>query len=245
MWPIDSGDSTPFGRKQDSLMKRTIAVKSLLVVFAVSCTSQAALISYWNFNGLSIATASAPGSGGVPTSIAADQGSGSLSLTGWGGNVDDFGGDAINALGVDPAGVSLSLVSSAGNGTFIQTGPFSTIGLQDVIVTFATRGTSTGFNTGTWSYSTDNSMYTAAPGNTATTSTSYTLATMDLSAISAIENQPGVYLRYTLSGATNTGGNNRIDNLQINATETPEPSVAALAYLAGLAFVGLLPRRAR
>jgi hypothetical protein len=226
-------------------MKRTFALASLLVVFAVTSTSQAALISYWNFNGLSIGTASAPGSGGVPTSIAADQGSGSLSLTGWGGLVDDFAGDVINALGGDPAGASLSLVSNAGNGTHIETAAFSTVGLQDVIVTFATRGTGTGFNSGTWSYSTDGSLFTAAPGNTATTSTTYALATMDLSAIDAIENQPSVYLRYTLDGAGSTSGNNRIDNLQINATEIPEPSTIGLLGLVGIVCAHAVRRRTR
>lgn len=51
----------------------------------------AALVAYWNFNGLSISTASTPGSGGVPTTIDAYTGAGTVALSNFGGLVDDFG----------------------------------------------------------------------------------------------------------------------------------------------------------
>ncbi len=213
----------------------TVAI-SLLACLAPQ--SEAALVAYWNFNGLSIATASAPGSGGVPTTISADQGSGTIGLSPWTGLVDDFAGSTINALNSDPTEESLSLVSSAGNGSFI-TISFSMTGLEDPVVTFATRGSSTGFTTGTWSWSTDGVSFTPVAGNTATTSTTYGLATVDLSAVNALDMATSVFLRYTLSGATNISGNNRIDNMQINAV--PEPSGAAI--LGSIGMLGLLRRR--
>jgi PEP-CTERM motif len=221
----------------------------LTLTLASAASSQAALVAYWNFNGLSIATAAAPGSGSVPASITADQGTGTLTLSGfWNGTVDDFAGSAINALGADPAEESLSLVSAGpaagpfpGNGSAIQI-TLSLAGMVDPIITFATRGTSSGFNTGTWSWSTDGINFTNAAGNTATTSTIFALATMDLSTANALDNAASVTLRYTLSGATSNSGNNRLDNLQINATPVPEPSATLVLALGAL---GLTARRRR
>ncbi len=218
-------------------MKRVLV---LLAAMGIAVSASADIVAYWNFNGLSIATASAPGSGGVPTSISADQGAGTLSLTGWSGTVDDFAGSTINAIAPDAAEESLSLVAGGpaggpypGNGKYMQLN-FSMTGLADPIVTFATRGTSTGFDTGTWSWSTDGSTFTPIAGlNTATRSTTFALATADLSAINGLDGASIAYLRYTLSGATSNSGNNRIDNLQLNATVIPEPATVGLLGLVG------------
>lgn len=112
-------------------------------------------------------------------------------------------------------------------------------GLSDPVVTFATRGTSTGFSSGTWSWSLNGVDFTSVASiNTASQSTSYALATLDLSAIDALDGAASVILRYTLDGASGTSGNNRIDNLQVNAV--PEPSAALLG---GLGLLGLIRRR--
>ncbi len=98
---------------------------SLCFLLSAALPAHAGLIAYWNFNTLNIPTAAAPGSGGVPTSIAATSGSGSLNLATWGGTVDDFVGSTLNTLNSDPAGASLSLIvggTSApfpGNNSFI------------------------------------------------------------------------------------------------------------------------------
>lgn len=209
------------------LTRRTI------LAFCTSLISAPRLMAdttaYWNFNSLSIATASVPGAGGVPTSISASQGTGTLSLSGWAGLVDDFSGSTINVLSSDPAEESLSLVSNAGNGSYIEL-QLNLADFSDPIVTFATRGTGTGYNLGTWSYSVAGSSFTTISGvNTATTSTTFALATVDLTAIDAVDGQANVRLRYTLSGATNASGNNRIDNLLVSATQTSDstPPVAS------------------
>jgi endonuclease I/methionine-rich copper-binding protein CopC len=70
--------------------------------------------------------------------------------------------------------------------------------------------------------------------NTATTSTSYGLATVDLTAFDAVDGQSNVRLRYTVSGATSSSGNNRIDNLLVSASpmgggsDTTPPTVVTL-----------------
>ncbi|MBE7498352.1 MAG: Ig-like domain-containing protein [Verrucomicrobiaceae bacterium] len=219
-------------------MKRPLL--SLLTVLMTASGALADTVAYWNFNSLSIATASAPGAGGVPTSITANQGTGTVSLTGWTGLVDDFGGSTINAISPDASGSSLSLVSNAGNNSFIEL-QLNLADFGDPIITFATRGTSSGYSSGVWSYSVAGGAFTMISGvNTATTSTTFALATVDLSAINAVDGQANVRLRYTLSGASSTTGNNRIDNIQVNATMTSDstpPLATAFAPLDNAASV--------
>jgi len=202
------------------------------LTFCISSLSAPAdLIAHWNFNGLSIATASAPGAGGVPVSIASDSGSATLSLSNWTGLVDDFGGSALNAVGADAAGASLSLISTAGNGSYLQLA-FSMAGYSDIEVSFATRGTSTGYNVGQWSFSSDGISFTDFGSNTATRDTTFAITSVTTS---DLDNVATAFLRYTLNGATSTSGigtgNNRIDNIQLNAAVIPEPSAAGLLLL--------------
>ena len=222
-------------------MKAAIPTLLALATLGATGTSTAALVAYWNFNGLLIATAGAPGTGTVPTSIDADLGSGTVGLSTWGGLVDDFGGATQNAIVPDASGASLSLLaggSSAplpGNDTFI-TISFSMAGFEDPVITFDTRGTSTGFDTGLWSWSTNGLDFTPVDGvNTATRTTSFAKAMVDLSDVGGLDGAPNVFLRYALSGATTGSGNNRIDNLQVNAI--PEPSVALLGALGALSLL--------
>ena len=230
-------------------MKKIVLVVATVAAALLSSTAEAALVAYWNFNGLSIATASAPGSGGVPLSIAADEGAGTIDLSPWAGLVDDFAGATLNALNADPAGASLSLVAGGptggpdpGNQSYIST-TVSTTGLKDPIISFATRGTSTGFNASGWSYSTNGVDFTPIPNSsTATRETTFALATVDLTGVAAVADQSSVTFRYAVDGASSNSGNNRIDNLQINATAIPEPGTLALA---GLGLLGVVASRRR
>jgi hypothetical protein len=100
----------------------------------------------------------------------------------------------------------------------------------------ATRGTATGFNSGLWSWSTDGTNFTQFGASTASVSTTFAVATVDFSAVTALNNAPNAFFRYTLSGGTTAAGNNRIDNFQINASAisaVPEPTSMALLTVAG------------
>jgi len=201
------------------------------------------IFAYWNFNSLIIPTASAPGSGGVPTSISSDFGAATLSLSSWAGIVDDFGGDVLNAQNSDTAGASLSLVSSAGNNSFIQIS-FSMKDLKDLVINFAGRGTSSGFSGGQWSWSTDGTAFTSFGTSTATTGTSYLLRSPGT--LTSLNDAPVAFLRYTLTGATQASGNNRIDNLTLTATSTiPEPSSSMLMLLGAGALIGVRAMKRR
>ncbi len=196
-----------------------------------SSAADADTVAYWNFNSLSIATASTPGTGGVPASIPASQGAGTLSLAGYLGTVDDFAGSTINALSGDAAEESLSLIAGGtvapfpGNGSYLEL-QLNLADYADPIVTFATRGTGTGFSLGLWSYSVAGGPFNNVGPNTATTTTTFALApAVDLSSINAVDGQANVRLRYTVSGATSSAGNNRLDNLLVSATRTSDTVV--------------------
>ncbi len=210
---------------------------------ATPSDGQSGVFAYWNFNGLSITTASSPGSGGVPTSLASDFGSATLSLTPWTGLVDDFSGSTINEELSSGAGPSLSLVGNTGNGSYIQFS-FSMENLESLEVEFAVRGTSTGFNSGLWSYSTNGTDFTGFGSNTASTST--TFGTAGPISTTGLDNVTTAFLRYTLAGASSTSGNNRIDNLTLSATyAAPVPEPSAYAALAGVLVIGLAMYRRR
>lgn len=205
---------------------RLLALASLHAVFLGAASADT--VAYWNFNGLVVTgtAAVAPGTNGVPTSITADLGSGSLSLTGWTGLIDDFSGIALNAQAAAPPGNSLSTVAGGttapfpGNGGIIDLAVNFT-GVQNPIITVDTRGTAFGFSSGTWSYSIAGGPFVPVVGvNTASTTGTFTTKSVDLSSYNDLDGAASVILRYTLSGATNASGNNRIDNLLISATAT-------------------------
>jgi hypothetical protein len=196
------------------------------------------LISYWNFNSYD----------GSATVLPANLGLGTLTITGFpDANLQNLPGTTVNVLGADAAGASLTVVSNVNNGDFLTLG-FSMTGLEDLVLTYATRRTTTGFNSDQWSYSIDGLTFTpfGLPVNP-TTTTTFDLITRDFSSISTLDNEATVYLRYTFLGATNSSGNNRIDNVQLNASAAsvavvPEPSTIALM---SLGLVGLTCVRRR
>lgn len=201
---------------------------TVVLIALATFPAHAATVAYWNFNDLNISTSSAPGLGGAPTSIEANTGSGTLSLSSWDGTLNDYAGTSLNTLNSDPADTSLSLIASSdGNGSHIVFA-FSMTGLIDPILTFATQGTSTGFNSNQVAYSTDGSSYTNF-SSSYTPNTSYSIETFDFSSINSLDNASTVYLRINFDGATSTSGNNRIDNVQITAI--PEASTLLLLSL--------------
>ena len=154
-----------------------------------------------------------------PNPLSASVGAGSIDFTGWGGTVTDFGG---------VTGQALALVGTAGNGTYIEI-DFSMAGHRGLDVTFSTRGTSTGYTTGSWSWSANGGPFTTLPGvNTATTSTTFSSRSVDFSTQTALDNAASVRLRYTLSGATGSSPNVRIDDLVVSATLVPVVSAVVI-----------------
>ena len=203
---------------RSSRFRRTSMAAALMLGMATGA-AKADLLSYWNFNTGNTGVADAEWTG----TLGATTGSGTLDLTSWTGTSEDFSGTTTNLLGSDGtgSGASLSLRGDGGNGSYIDL-MFSTTGFEDVVLSFATRGTGTGYTSGIWSYSTGGA-FTNLSGDTSSNSSSWSLETVDLSSITSVDNTASVTLRYTLDGATSASGNNRLDNIQINANAVGAP----------------------
>jgi hypothetical protein len=211
---------------------RFVGFALLFVVLLVAKDAGADLIAYWHFNTYD----------GDATTIAADVGVGTITITGFSaGDLDNFLGTTVNAIPPTPAGTSLSLKNDANNGDFL-TVSFSMTGLRDLVLTYATQRSSTGFNSNQWAYSTNNVTFTNF-GSPVVPPSSFGLVTLDLSSVSSLNNATTVFLRYTFNGATSSSGNNRIDNVQLNAQAIPEPRASTLLLWGSLALLALGLRR--
>jgi hypothetical protein len=238
-------------------MKKIIQLITAAGVLAASSLSAQNLISYWDQNSNSL-----PGGFGfLPADFpqSADQGSGTLTIgnfdmtvdgtTGAYSYIQSFGGSTTNALAGVASGGSLSPQGGVDvGGAFSNNGMYidlnvSTAGFAGVTVSWAQRGTSTGFDSRSFSYSADGGgSFNVVNVDTGALGSTWTTQTYDLSAITAIDDNMDVVFRITLDGATGGNGNNRFDNILVTAA-VPEP--ATYAALAGLLALGLVIARRR
>lgn len=199
-----------------------------LLCFAMSASAQPETIAFWAQNANDL-----PGGGfGFTTSSfpqAADEGAGQLTLNNFDATATDgvydcipsFSGTGDNALPGYDSGGSLSPQGCSGesnNGMHIDLAVDAT-GYEDLLVSWAQRGTSTGFDSRQISYSADGgSSFTTFDTDAATLSSSWGVVSYDFSAVGALENNSQVVFRITLDGATGSSGNNRFDNILIEGT---------------------------
>ena len=126
----------------------------------------------------------------------------------------------VSLCGVTTATGAYSLQSPASpfNNNFSVVYKIPTIGYRDLILTYNTRGTLSGYTTHTWSYSTDGITFTPHSTITGRNVTSWSTQTVDFSIINGLNNLSNVYIRLTVSGAIANGSNNRFDNINFIAT---------------------------
>lgn len=212
-------------------MKKITFLLGLALIFSGSIQSQE-IIAYWNQNSNDL-----PGGGfgflADPDSFPQDADMGAGQLTVGGGIITEtdtnsngdliyrwipsFAGSEINAEGDDEAGGSISIQGGSdtgNNGAYIQL-EFSMENHQDLGISYATRGTAAGFDTQTWSWSTNGTDFTDFETVTGTNVTEFFL--VETEGPSELNGVATAYLRVTFNGAGTTTGNNRLDNIKLTA----------------------------
>lgn len=205
----------------------------LLLLTAAAPVAFADELAVWNFN---------------DSNLTVDHGSGTLSSNFNPANILFAAGTTNNARLGHPAGQALSLqggTGTANNGRHL-TFNVSTLGFSNIVVSFATQGTSTGFNSNQFQYSLDgiNFVDFGLPYTPATAFGSVPLV-FSLVSIVALNNNPNAAFRIIFNGASSATGTNRIDNVVVEgtaATNVPEP-MSAILLLSGLS--GLYAARKR
>ena len=125
------------------------------------------------------------------------------------------------------AGTSLGLGGNSNNRHSIVFA-IATTGLQEIMLSYDFKRTSTGFKTAEWAHSTDGTNFTIDTtirnenNYSASTSSAGINYIIDFSNATDINNQETVYIRLTVDEATSANGNNRYDNILITgASEMP------------------------
>ena len=115
--------------------------------------------------------------------------------------------------------------SNANNGRTLDLN-VSTAGLNNIVISFATIRTSTGFNSNQLQYSLDGVAFVDF-GAPYTPPLTFGLVTFDLSSISGLNDNPDAAFRIVFNGATSATGNNRIDNLVVEGQNIATPNSRA------------------
>lgn len=200
-----------FAETNSIKMRHYISILSLAIGLFTSSVLRADLVANWNFN---------------DSNLTVDNGSGTLTSNFAASNITYFGGSTNNAYGGAAAGNALALqggTSNANNGKYIQF-TLDMSGYQDLVLSYTHQRTSTGFNSQVWSYSTDGSSFTNFQTISSIPPSFGAAVTVDFSSVAALDNDATIYIRMTLTGATSDSGNNRLDNIQFNATAYTPPS---------------------
>ncbi|MBM4404223.1 MAG: endonuclease, partial [Candidatus Cloacimonetes bacterium] len=171
------------------------------------------VIYYWNFND------NLPASGeNWAQPIPAQTGSGSISYDFT--QAVSYTGTTLNGVSGEVNGGSLAPLVGDGNinnGKHFEVS-MPTTGYQDIIFTYATRGTSTGFNSQEVQYSingTDFVTKTTFSGTLENNWVTGQIRSVDFSDVPAAENNPNFKVRIVVSGGSSPTGNNRFDNIKV------------------------------
>lgn len=237
---FSDGATHPVSLREVNAMKKVLLISAL--VAAVAAAQAQSLVLYYNFNDTTSAGAFiSPSVNLVNAAISTDLGVPAGAVVGpSAGNFGTFSGSTQNARNGDVAGGSFAFAAGAGFATQAQTITlqYNSTGLTNQVLTQWAQRSNTGFNAVALDYRIgQGSWVNIASGVTVATSPG-ALITVNLP--NAMDNQADVSLRWTISGATNSGGTFRTDNITIDAI--PEPMTMSVLAL-GLA--GLAARRRR
>ncbi len=195
-------------------MKQIMLVLALLLVFGM--VHAQTLVYYWNFNA---GTPAQDQTWAQP--IASTIGDAELTYTFT--EAFSFAGTTINGVDGEVNGGSFAPrggVDAQDNGESF-TLSFSTVGYDNIIVSYPSRRTSTGFTTQTFEYSIDGDNWitkeTVSLVGWENNWVAGQMVEVDFSGIAGVADNPNFAVRVVLDGATSSAGNNRIDNIRVTA----------------------------
>lgn len=221
---------------------RIVNFLSAAVVLVAASSANADVIAYWaqNDNGL-------PGGGfGFETTdfpMDADIGDGTWNIlpvdasatSGVYDSIQSFSGTSTNAVAPFGSGGSFAFQGDQNNGASVIWAVDASL-FSDLSISWAQRGTSTGYTSRALSYSTDGVSFTAIGTDTGALSGSWQTESYDLTGLAGVDGASNLQLQLTFDGASSSSGNNRLDNVLIEGTFIPEPT-AGLLVLVGSAFI--------
>lgn len=233
-------------------IKNAVFVLAAMVLSFATGNAKADLVAGWDFQTTANGGTAVVAAPNTPNLYVANFGTATMYLNGQEGSsnwvaaeLNAFGGTTINAgpgfstVVATPA--SLALVNSTGTNGKSVVFKFSMGGFKDLVVSFATQRSNSGFLTQTWAHSTDATNWT----DTQVVSPSTSFSAQTLSTITALDGANAAYLRLTVTGAVSVNGNNRLDNIQFNATAVPEPTSMMLLGCAAVGGWGVRRLRRR
>ena len=244
-------------------MKKTL-IAIAAVVMTVSASYAQVLVAGWDFQTTTTGGTAIAASPATSKIYTANFGSGTLYFDGSNGSSDwfvpatgststelnGFGGTSINNTASD--GTLLSSVTTSPSALVVIGGAggaaangksavfaFSMAGKADLSISLSAQRTSTGFTTQLWEYSADGGSTWGNIGSFTIQSSFSSTGVLSFAAFSALDGVSDARLRLTFTGASNSSGNNRLDNIQLNAVVVPEPSSGALLVLGGVSLVAI------
>ena len=213
-----------------------------LCLVSAAFLTRADLVADWNFN----QTPAAPSPTPITASGGAESGTASLDLSHLSSGDDatigsSFSGTSVNIVVGDANGESLFIVGGTGeveNGKSIIFS-LDMSGYQNLVLTYATDRSTTGFSEQDWSYSTDGGATFNSSSAVTSISSGFAKATVDFS--SAIDNDSSILIELTLKGATTTSGSDHFDNIQFNADDyiAPVPEPAGWGLISAIGLLGI------
>ena len=132
-----------------------------------------------------------------------------------------FGGTSLNAgVGFSTTTTSPACLAILGGAANVANGKFgvfsfSMTGYINLVVSYASQRTTTGFNTHIWEFSTNGTTW--SPLSTVSTIPA-AFGVVTLPTTTGLDGAGTAYLRFSAMGATAATGNNRLDNIQLKAT---------------------------
>jgi len=192
--------------------------KGLLIAglcLSVQLAGAQTLLHYWNFNDSSSVTAITTPSSTIGGAALTHVAGGTSVIAFAEGTGQNFNLLNLNAQNNDVSGTHLRFNNPIGGALEFA---IPSTGYEDIMIKFATKRSGSGAGTQTWSYSTDGTNYTILI-TVLPVDGDPELATLDLSAIAAADNNTNLKLKVEFTEAPGGAvGNNRFDNFTVEGT---------------------------